>query len=420
MSLKSKTFKFHPKMLIPGPYIECPKCQEKSFGLSMFMGGSYSRICYKCRYRKNYKLPSIKKKIIYLDQFVISNFAKSLDSKHPAHQRVIKDSYWIKLYKKIDTLLRYQLIICPDSFYHREESIVDQEFEKIQKIYEHLSTGATFYDKDTIIRFQTNIHLKNYLQGKPKEPPILKPEQIIHGNIHKWTDKINIQVHFPITKLEVHDTRKTRDLRYEEFKKVFKRWRSEKSISFSDRVLQESRSYGTVIWQVFFQYQQKLQEITEGKREVTIYDLPPSTNTLLHDMLKLVKEYGFTGEEKLKKIQEYFFSPHLLQVPYHKISSFLFAAIARKAAAGQVSPPSRGIFCDIEVIASLLPYCDAMFIDNENNAYLNEMPLKTEINYNTKTFSTNTRKKFLKYLDEILKNADPEHIKLVEKAYGKS
>jgi hypothetical protein len=76
---------------------------------------------------------------------------------------------------------------------------------------------------------------------------------------------------------------------------------------------------------------------------------------------------------------EYLSSDALQYVPVAKIRALLFAAIARKAAAGQKQPPNRGIVSDITMVSVLLPYCDAMLVDNQIAGYLQEQPLARQI-----------------------------------------
>jgi hypothetical protein len=52
----------------------------------------------------------------------------------------------------------------------------------------------------------------------------------------------------------------------------------------------------------------------------------------------------------------------------------MFAAIAHRAANGQRKPPNRGMANDIGVVSTLLPYCDAMFIDNGCLSLLQNIP----------------------------------------------
>jgi hypothetical protein len=92
--------------------------------------------------------------------------------------------------------------------------------------------------------------------------------------------------------------------------------------------------------------------------------------------------------------------------------------VSRKAQAGQARPPSRGMINDVQVVSALLPYCDAMFLDNEMAGLLGEEPLRTSLNWGTRIFSWNTRDRFLEYLDEIKAAIPQEHVARVETVYG--
>ena len=65
---------------------------------------------------------STKKKVIYIDQSFVSNFAKA-------------DEKGLEGFKKLSELLHKgvleEKIVCPSSWYHREESsLVDRKFER--------------------------------------------------------------------------------------------------------------------------------------------------------------------------------------------------------------------------------------------------------------------------------------------------
>lgn len=111
------------------------------------MGDSrgYSKECIKCGHEKGFSFPSIKKKIIYLDQFVISNLIKLLDKSHPSHARIKADSFWTDLFTKLELASKSQAIVCPDSFYHKDESLVGSiDFKLMKRLYEHFSSGKTW------------------------------------------------------------------------------------------------------------------------------------------------------------------------------------------------------------------------------------------------------------------------------------
>lgn len=415
--------KIDPRIFISEPYMICPVCGKQEFGVLMISGSGYTRRCRSCWHTESFGLPPIKKKLIYLDQFVISNITKALDLSHESHLKVIADPFWLEAFKRLDRLSKYQLIICPDSFYHRHESLVGKDFSKMQRIYEHLSNGVTFFPKDTITRFQIDAHFRNYLDGKPNAPLLLEAENIVFGRFNEWYDRMRVSIKDRAREGEIEELRRIRETSYEGFKVIFERWRKEKGRKFEEWEMEEAVGFGKAVWENFINFSKRSLVVRQkfaqtGKIEIDDV-FPPLSNDILHDMMRELHGRKIEGEKAIQKIGGYFNSKHVLQVPTIKITSMLFAAIARKAAAGQVNPPSRGVFTDVNAIASFLPYCAALFVDNENAAYLKEAPLKDEIiKYPAKVFSTSAKSEFLDCLDNILKEADAEHMKMVREVYG--
>jgi hypothetical protein len=98
----------------------------------------------------------------------------------------------------------------------------------------------------------------------------------------------------------------------------------------------------------------------------------------------------------------------------------LWACIRHQAAhGGRKTPPNIGTANDIEMIESLLPYCDAMFIDREMASLLNYGEVKKRIaEYGTNIFSTANKNDFMKFLDYIKDNASKEHMDIIKEVYG--
>ena len=85
------------------------------------------------------------KKIVYLDQNVISNMTKVLDPDFLRREDLLKrEPFWLAIYKKLHRLLRLQLIVCPASHFHEAESRLsgNPSFESLQRVYSSLSTLA--------------------------------------------------------------------------------------------------------------------------------------------------------------------------------------------------------------------------------------------------------------------------------------
>lgn len=73
---------------------------------------------------------------------------------------------------------------------------------------------------------------------------------------------------------------------------------------------------------------------------------------------------------------------------------------------------------DIRMISTLLPHCDAVFVDGECHVLLTEKPVSERLGYDTQLFSHRNKEAFVTYLEEIETSAPPVHLALVEEVYG--
>ena len=391
--------KFDPRLFISPPYIICPKCGKELFGVLNIGPRHYSRRCKECLYPShgeppaNFELPELQKKVIYIDQCAISEMMKALNPKTKAHQKGSVDNFWVSLFERLDSLCKLQLVICPDSLYHMNESLVSPYYEPLKRMYEQLSNSVSFYDKATIERFQLYYHAKNWIMGKPEEKIDLDVKRIVHGNINAWQDMLIISVKQDYGTDWIDQIRVDRERVSEGLIEVFKRWQSEKSKAFDDWFDEECMGYGKIILRSYTKYLEVYTQIVSGQVKLTIDNLfPPDSIILIKQIQDVFRESSVAECDIWPKTIEYLTSPYLKDVPFLKISSMLFAALARKAAAGQKRLPNRGMVNDFTIVSSLLPYCDAMFIDNECRSYLQEHPLYDEIDYGTAVFLKTTKK----------------------------
>lgn len=145
---------------------------------------------------------------------------------------------------------------------------------------------------------------------------------------------------------------------------------------------------------------------------------PPPAAILITSLQRVFREAGTPEEEIRPKMTEFLLSEALVDVPFNRISGSLFAVMAMKAAAGQKEPPNRGTVADVNIVSTLLPYCDAMFIDNKCAALLEDIPDDHKLPYDTRVFSPNTQEEFLDYLKGIKQSASEDHLRLIDEVYG--
>src|SRR5207237_7267438 len=85
---------------------------------------------------------------------------------------------------------------------------------------------------------------------------------------------------------------------------------------------------------------------------------------LLFDLFTLFRENMDNNGDFVAEVWRFLASNELDAVPYLRISSLLFAALARRAANANKAPDNVP-FEDVDMIAAYLPFCDAMFIDRD-------------------------------------------------------
>lgn len=414
---------FDPRIFISEPYVSCPLCaKDNCFGVVNIHDNSYTRRCRECWNTQTLSLPELHKKIIYLDQFVISEMMKAVNDKLGKKDKV--DPFYLALFEKLEILTRAQLVTCPDSHFHKEESLSSKYYEALKQMYEHLSDGATFYDKETIHRFQIQERYKSY---RNKRSYTFKPktETVIHSSrgLHSWRDKLRISVDFKIKDEEIDEVRKVKSKTHSDIADIFNnRWKLEKSKTIKDWFREEGLAYGSLMVKYHMDNVIKQGRYMEGALDISVDELLRMTTseatTLVISLLGHPGSKNMT--EEYTKVVTFLKSDLMLQVPFNRLNALLWACVADSAAhGGKQKPPNAGTPNDIEMISTLLPYCDAIFIDKPMYAILSHGEVKKELSkHPTKIFSLQKRDEFINYLDDLLKGAPKLQMKKVVEVYG--
>jgi len=434
--LKQRVMTITRRDFISGPYRKCPngECsRDNTFGVFMNIEGAhaYTRECYVCGHQQNFPLPEIKKKIVYIDQFVVSNLVKLLDKTHPSHVKVKSDSFWENLFIKLEKAYKSQAIICPDSFYHQDESLIGGvEFRSLKRLYEHFSSGKTLHPSVVIEQRQIAHHFEGWLQGE-KVVFDLKSEDIAFDrNLHSWSVGLRVSVGGGPRPGQIDGLQKSNAATKEQLKNVWARWQTEKNISFIERVREETLGMGKGLITTAKQFAEKRQnvmmQIARGEQyEMNLDDfLPPMTNDVLESIVRVARTHGISEDQIPIIVVKYFNDiDALLEIPQIRISSVMFAGWAHKAASGKKEAPKSTT--DVQFIASYLPYCDAMFVDKESEEILTQFPKNTPGHlrlreFPTKVFSLRKKQAFLDYLDQVVDEVPPEQIAVLEDMDGKN
>ena len=413
-------FVFDPRILIQPPFRECPKCKSLSYGVLSVHDHHYMRRCKVCRQTDCYSLPPIEKKVIYIDQFAISNMMMSINPNTKAHQRGRVDEVWLKLFERLHTLCQLQVIICPDSHMHSQESMTSPFSRALRRMYETLSHGVTFTDPDTIRRFQIQDHAKWWVLGR-EEPykPDFSGSWVLSSSVDVWQERFVMSVEWPERPEWIENVRQSRQAAEGSIAELFEHWQSETGKDFGYWYQKELEGFRSAMLAQYRSYFTEAIRLGLGLREYREGDLfPPVSVVLIRSLHELFERHGVSQGDLWEKTHEYFEAEIQDPVPFSRISAMLWAAIARKAASGQRRLPSRGTVVDIDVISTLLPYCDAMLLDKECETFLKEEPLRSQIGYGTRVFSLNSISDFFSYLDDLRQGVSDDHMCLVREVYG--
>ena len=370
-------------MSITPPYRDCPKCKKANcFG---FYANSmddniepkmYRQKCSACGHGELYFLPPLDKKIVYLDQFALSDMLKSIDPS--IRRKGTPNPIWRTLFNKLEQLSRKQLIVCPKSDYHTIESLPTTYYPELKILTEYLSWHVSFHRSNSIKMRQIEKHAQLWIQGKGDEDPTIEYHNALKGRINYWHPRDNVRIYLIPHPLEVEEIQRKRAKNEAEIAFLYNAWRSESYKSREQWVQETVKVFGHYIihrpWPPYVEFKRSVENV-------------------------FLKE-GVSQDHVEKKVIEYFNSPQLENLPFLKISALLLAAMARRVAGGQ-NKESPGMFVDFDMIATFLPYCDAMIIDKACHSFFEEKAFQEISKDETQLFSLRCIDKFEQYLDAI-------------------
>jgi hypothetical protein len=241
-------------------------------------------------------------------------------------------------------------------------------------------------------------------------------QQITHGKLHEWADRIYITVDGVLDGF-VDDVRTTRNAIHKGLQEVFEIWQREKK-SFKEVFEAEKGAYTPALVHGYSAQQKKLNDALMRGQMPSLNDILPSQQYMVLTQLQYTFEDAFGKAESPRAMAEFLRIGVMNDAPFNVIGASLFASLSQKAAAGQKRLPNQGTSNDVDMLSTLLPYCDAMLVDNECRALWHDIPRDYRLPYPCALFSPNIGDKFLAFLRKIRDSATPEHLKIISEIYG--
>ena len=271
--------------------------------------------------------------LIYLDQFAISNLMFA-DPKTAVERGLNKTviPFWHLLFDKLKCLLALQLVVCPQSSAHDRESVLSRHHRSLKGTFEALSLGVSFYEFETIKRFQLSEHLRNWLRGQPDRFSEIEARRVLHRDPHVWTDRLLVTVNLGQIPGYLEAVRAEREAAHEALSGVFQRWKENPDVTWEQWFDEEALVYGPSVLKAYLRDLAKFREVREGRRPLSENDVfPTESQILVTSLLQEIRDADTTEEQVIQKLLAFLRSPSLKSVPFNRISAALYASLARKA-----------------------------------------------------------------------------------------
>lgn len=388
--------------MLYGPLSTCPRCNHpECYGRCLVTVKGLLFKCNRCGHHEAKELPPLKKKIIYIDQFALSNMVKQTN-----------DPFWSELYALLKTLKGDELITCPYSPIHTEESLFAPDLrESLKGMYRSIAGDDEFESLDDIEKHQLTQQLKKYL-GKPEaKDGELEERSGCKRNPHRWSDIFHIHVDFDVNEAFVDRLQQAKDGFFDSMKGVCDYWKKNPQ-TFDEDVATEQQSFRENAIAMY-------RQITGGNPD-NFHFWTPLRAEVVNWLVRWVMMLDEDEQDPIGVVEAFFASPECEETPFLYLWSRLWAKIAELVRNPKGSrKPQPGDYYDANLLAYYAPYCHAMFIDKGYRAISEDPRVNVKRKFGTVVFSgqKQNRDDFLELLREIRNNMTDEHRQSLQFVY---
>ena len=361
-------------------------------------------------------LPELSKKVVYLDQFAISEIYKVKSGRR--RQQSGAQAFREDVMAQVDRTYLLQQVIFPGSNIHRDETIVSPWASELALAHEMLSGDVSFENYEDVERSQVFEYAEAYLDDRVAPALSFEVDQILEGERNDWLPDIHI----------------TASMDYGAFADGIRRQRDETDASCSElwkRWIAQKPTFDQVFAHEFSDFSNAKKgalrfAAEQAQAALEVYDTSEFLNRITHPVMEefkqlkqLFKNHEIADADLVSSVYAFWEWPENKSMPVHRISAYLFAALSRRlVSGGQRKLPSKGMMNDIRAISTYGPYVDAMFIDNGCASLLSEEPLRSEVKLKARIFSPTTGAAFLQYLKDLDAQTPSEVRARAEEIYG--
>ena len=373
------------------------------------------------------KSPSgVSKKIIYLDQCLLSRMVKMLDPDFPL-ERKNQPGFDLSFVRdacgKLHRLVKLQLIVCPESpFHHDESSLLDDQkpaaFRQHKRIWELLAGDTSFRGDNEIRNEQLLLHAKQIAGGGNANG--LEKVRAINGEVDSWPSmRVSISLNWKPDLATITSNRNQTGHYRAKLAALYDGWIRDKP-SFGQVFEAECKALGQCIihlWAKALVYRRQML-VGDVDAAHEFFQLSMSNDLSLYADLKKLFAAKEAGDATRDYALNFLLSDEVKASHFVRLSCLLYAEISQRLIHGEGRKGLEMPFFDVDSIAAYLPYCDAMFVDRKMHDLLRPSRVADARRNMGKVFSGANHNEFLEYLDSILTSAPAHHLEMVRQRFG--
>ncbi|MFY8042970.1 MAG: hypothetical protein ACOVOD_08590 [Rhodoferax sp.] len=354
-----------------------------------------------------FALPRLKKRVVYLDQSLLSSAYKRGDARS------------VRIVDWISDLACKQLLVTPHSNVHESETYQWSGYggktpAGLMRFIEQAARGLRFQPTYQVEEVQLLKAFSAFISGGEPRYKLDRCEAIPR-EVDDWHNYVYVSVNrYLEDKDSVASMKRTA---VANLVSLFDGWSKSTTTYEQDvdaEIADASRTYMS-------QYAKYLARLMQGDW-AAILDPPVASHYVEKMAATLPRDQ--TPEDRLARVAEFLRSPYFADTPITALTARIFATLKAMVKAGAF--PNRekavnvlsGIFFDVQHIASYAPYADAIFVDNQMANLVAQPSVALTQQYGTLVFSLNTIDKFEMWLSETFAAAKAEHALALGRAYG--
>lgn len=365
---------------------DCPRCGAAGRFGNVFVGGTVLlRGCGACGASETVALPSLRKAVVYLDQFVFSGAQREADAR-------FEDAL-----ARIERASSLQLLVAPYSTVHELEAHQWRDGPRLMGFIRAVSRGHRFLSDHDVLVAQILDGLARFMNAAPADSVVNRADAL-SSDVHHWDGYFRIDMLRYFGDIDRIRSLKARSV--DSLVGLFDDWRASQT-NFEDDVAQEIAAMAEGYLSVYGQY---LKRLMDGDLMAEV-DSPAASSVvqlMLHQLGPARPVW-----ERFEAVKRYFASDHFARLPRVQIAARIYAALKESVRLGAYPNRDRapqrlsGIFQDVAHIATYAPYVDAIVVDRAMHDLVRKPAVALERDFGVRVFSLTNWQELLAWLDAL-------------------